>query len=138
MPTAPDIVLRREMVFVNGTSLNQVLSLNEVVVGTFYVDETGGTIYVWPPAGVNINNADVEVAVQPTVWTLQGQSNIVLRGLTFEYANTCRGNPAVVIAGAQSVSNVLLDTDNFVWNNAQGLAVSNPLTYFTVQNSIAN
>lgn len=137
-PVAPDIVLRREMVFVNGTHLTQVLSLNEVVAGTFYVDETHGTIYVWPPAGVNMSTADVEVATQPTLWTVQGQSNVVVRGLTFEYANTCRTNAAVVVSGAKTISNVLFDTDNFMWNNAQGLSVSSPLTDFTVQNSVAN
>jgi hypothetical protein len=138
MPTAPDIVRRREMVFVNGTALTQVLSLNEVVVGTFYVDESHGTIYVWPPAGVNINSADVEVATQPTLWTIQNQSNIVLRGLNFEYANSCINSAAVVAQGSNGISNVLFDSDNFVWNNGQGLSLPNPLTYFTVQNSTAN
>jgi hypothetical protein len=138
MPTAPDIVLRREMVFVNGTHLNQVLSLNEVVVGTFYVDETHSTIYIWPPAGMNINSADVEVAVLPTLWTVQNQSNIVVRGLTFEYANSCVDSPAVIAQGSDGFSNILFDSDNFMWNNGQGLSLPNPLTYFTVQNSIAN
>jgi len=138
MPTVPDIVLRREMVFVNGTALTEVLSLNEVVVGTFFVDQTNSTIYVWPPSGVNINDADVEVATQPTIWTVQNQSNIVVRGLTFEYANTCAESPAVVVEGGGTVSNILFDTDNFVWNNAEGLYLSDPLTYFTVQNSTAN
>ena len=137
-PTAPDIVLRREMVFVNGTHLTQVLSFNELGVGTFYVDEKGKTIYMWPPSGVNVGQADIEVATQPTLWTVQGQSNVVLRGLTFEYANSCRENAAVQVTGYQSVSNVLLDTDNFVWNNAQGLNISVPLTYYTLQNSVAN
>src|SRR5579859_1552444 len=94
-PPAPDIVLRREMVFVNGMPLTQVLSFNQLTVGTFYVNESNGTIYMWPPVGVNINAAAVEVAIQPSLMSLQGQSNVVVRGLTFEYANTCRENGAV-------------------------------------------
>ena len=137
-PAAPDIVLRREMVFVNGTQLTQVLSLNEVTVDTFYVDESAGTIYMWPPTGINVNTADVEVAVQPTVWSIQGQSNIVVRGLTFEYANTCRESGAVVVSGVNLISNILFDTDSFVWNNAQGLSLNPTFSYFTVQNSTAN
>ncbi|HEV2379914.1 MAG TPA: choice-of-anchor D domain-containing protein [Terriglobia bacterium] len=138
-PPAPDIALRREMVFVNGTPLTQVLSFNEMMVGTFYVDESGGTIYMWPPAGTKVSTADVEVSVLPTVWNIQGQSNIVVRGLTFQYANSCRENAAVTVYGpTQPISNILLDTDSFVWNNAQGLSLSATLSYYTVQNSVAD
>jgi hypothetical protein len=138
-PPAPDIVLRREMVFVNGTPLTQVLSYNEMMVGTFYVDESGGTIYMWPPAGTKVSTSDVEVSVLPTLWNIQGQSNIVVRGLTFEYANSCRENAAVTVFGpTQPISNILFDTDSFIWNNAQGLGLSGTLSYYTVQNSVAD
>ncbi|HEV3277052.1 MAG TPA: hypothetical protein VG860_09560 [Terriglobia bacterium] len=139
-PPWPDIVMRREMVFVGGSPLTQVLSLNEMAVSTFYVNETSGTIYIWPPAGVNVNTADIEVSVNPTLWTIEGFSNIVLRGLTFEYANSCRENGAVLVYGPSphSVSNVLFDTDNFLWNNAQGLNLEPSLTAVTVQKGLAN
>ncbi len=48
-PTGPpeqSIVLRREMIFVNGTQLTQVLSRAQVLPGTFFVDEAGATVYV--------------------------------------------------------------------------------------------
>jgi hypothetical protein len=138
-PPAPDIALRREMVFVNGLPLTQVLSLNEVAwPGTFYVNESGGTIYIWPPTGVNVNRADVEVSVLPVVWAIQGQSNIVVRGLSFEYANPCRENAAVTVSGFNETSNILFDSDSFLWNNAQGLAFNPSVSNFTVQNSVAN
>jgi hypothetical protein len=108
------------------------------MVGTFYVDESGGTIYMWPPAGTKVSTADVEVSVLPSVWNIEGQSNIVVRGLTFEYANSCRESAAVMAAGTNPVSNILFDTDNFVWNNAQGLSLNSTLSFFTVQNSNAN
>jgi hypothetical protein len=136
----PDIAMRQEMVFVNGQLLTQVLSLNEMTVSTFYVDVTGGKLYVWPPAGNSIYSSDVEVAVNPTVWTIEGFSNVVLRGLTFEYANSCREHSAVLVQGGTTdpVSNVLFDTDNFIWNNAQGLSLQPVLSDVTVQNSLAN
>src|ERR1051326_87124 len=137
-PPAPDIVLRKEMVYVNGTPLTQVLAYNEMTTGTFYVDESGGTIYMWPPAGTNVSKADVEVSVLPTLLNIQGQSNLVVRGLTFEYANTCRESGAVNVSGRNQVSNILFDADNFVWNNAQGLGLNPTFSNFTVQNSTAN
>lgn len=136
----PDIVMRREMVVVNGQLLTQVLSLNEMTTSTFYVDIAGGKLYVWPPAGSSINSSDVEVGVNPTIWTIQGFSNVVVRGLTFEYANSCRENGAVLLEGSTSgpVSNVLFDTDNFLWDNAQGLNVQPVVSDVTIQNSVAN
>jgi len=42
------------------------------------------------------------------------------------------------VAAAGSISNVLFDSDNFLWNNAQGLNFGPTQSYFTVQNSVAN
>ncbi len=39
-PFQQDIVLRREIVFVNGAPLTQVLSMNQMQQGSFYVDES--------------------------------------------------------------------------------------------------
>jgi hypothetical protein len=62
LPFEQNIVMRREMVLVNGTPMTQVLSLNEMIFpGSFYVDETKARVYVWPPAGTNMSTADVEV-----------------------------------------------------------------------------
>ena len=130
-----DIVMRQEMVAVNGTVLTQVMSLTQMLAGTFYVDESTDLIYVWPPSGTTMSTATVEAASTPTLFTIQNKSNIVVRGLTFQYANTCHAGAAVVIQG--SSSNILFDTDTFQWNNGQGIAIENPTTYFTVENSIS-
>ncbi|HYM78939.1 MAG TPA: hypothetical protein VE377_23400 [Candidatus Dormibacteraeota bacterium] len=134
-PYQQDIVMRQELVAVNGTVLTQVMSINAMTQGTFYVDEQGAQLYVWPASGINLNAATVEVAETPTLFTIQHKNNIVVRGLTFQYANTCHASAAVVVQG--SSSNILLDSDTFQWNNGQGLSVSNPTTYFTVENSTA-
>jgi hypothetical protein len=59
----------------------------------------------------------------------------VIRGLTFQYANSCHQNPAVTVGG--NATNILFDTDNFLWNNAMGLDLTS-VENFTVQNSIAD
>jgi len=140
-PPAPDIVERREMVFVNGFRLNQVLSLGEMMVGTFYVDEAGDKIYIWPQVGTNIYSADVEVSVTPQILMVDGASNFVLRGLTFEYGNACRDEASVFVnsvPGQPYANNFLLDRDSFLWNNAFGIEVGPTASNFTIQNSVAN
>ncbi len=141
-PYEPEIVLRREMMLVGGVAMTQVLSLTQMIYpGTFYVDETAGLVYVWPPTGTNMATADVEAATLPsllTVQSLNGQTfnGIVFRGLTFEYANPCHNASAVSVAG--TVTNALFDTDSFVWNNGHGLYLSNPITNSTVVNCTAS
>jgi hypothetical protein len=132
-PFQQDIMLRREMVAVNGTVLTQVLSLTQMVAGTFFVDQQGAQIYVWPPSGTNMGTATVEAASTGTLVTIQQKSNIVIRGITFQYANSCRSDAAVQVLGTSS--NILFDSDTFQWNNGQGLSISKPVTNFTVENS---
>lgn len=133
-PFEENIVLRREMIFVNGTPLTQVLSQSAMVVGTFYADEKGGTVYIWPPTGTNMATATVEVSTRPSLFMIEDMSNIVLRGLTFQDAGSCYVGEAV--GTTYGTTNVLFDTDNFYWNNGMGLFLAET-TYVTVQNSVA-
>jgi len=134
-PFQQDIMMRQEMVIVNGTALTQVLSMVQMVPGTFYVDQTGNRIYIWPSTSTDMTTATVEVASLPTLFTIQNKSNIVVRGLTFQYANTCHASAAFLVQG--SSSNILIDGETFQWNNGQGLALENPTTYFTVENTVS-
>jgi hypothetical protein len=131
--TPQNIVRRKEMVVVNGVSLAQVLALSSMQQGTFYVDETGGLIYVWPATGTDMSSATVEVATRSTLWSVKNASNIVTRGLVFQYSNSCHSAAAVEASGKSS--NLIFDSDTFQWNNGQGLKLSNPVTQVTVQNS---
>ena len=135
-PTEQDIILRREMIFVNRKPMTEVLSLNSMQPGTFFPDESNSTVYVWPPAGTNMSTATVEVATRDSLFVDAGQSNVVVRGLTFEYANSCHQSSAVSIVNA--AQNVLIDTDSFVWNNAVGFVANGSVKNFTVQNSVAS
>ena len=133
-PPVQDIVLRQEMIIVNGTPLTEVLALTSMQPGTFFPDEANATVYAWPPTGTNMSTATVEVATRPQLLNVQSQSYVVLRGLTFQYANSCGQGGAVGISHA---SNILIDNDSFLWNNATGLGLFYDEN-FTVQSSLAS
>jgi hypothetical protein len=129
------IVLRREMIFVNGKHLTQVLSFNEMAQGTFYVNEAKRTVYIWPVSGTNVGSATIEVAVRPQLFKASNDANVVIRGMNFQYANSCRSiQPAVVFNSSQ---NILLDSDRFNWNNGVGMRFDGS-TNVTAENSQAN
>jgi hypothetical protein len=134
-PYQQEIMMRQELLAVNGTLMTQVLTLGQMVQGTFYVDEAAAMIYVWPPAGTIMSTATIEAATSPVIFQIQNASNIVVRGLTFQYANSCRSRAAVQVRGTST--NILFDSDTFQWNNAQGLNITAPTTYYTVENSTA-
>jgi hypothetical protein len=133
-PLLQNINLRREMIFVNGTPLTQVLTLSQLALGTFFVDETNAIVYIYPPLKTNINTSTVEVATRSAPFTAYNKTDIVLRGMNFTEANSCRDNDAATFFGG---SNILIDTDTFNWNNSGALHL-NIITNFTVQNSFAN
>ncbi len=139
-PPVPPIVLRREMVFVNGTHLNQVLFSNELRPGTFWADSGANPqIYIWPPGGTNMGTADVEVSTSsrsPLLMT-NHTNNFVIRNLTFEYDNSCVESGSRVNNG----SNILIDTDQFLWSNSVGFGFyggTTPVENITVQNTKAD
>jgi len=134
-PFEQNIVLRREILVVNGKPLTQVLSLRSMLPGTFFVDDRNAKVYVYPAGGTNLSTATVEVATRPRVLQDDGESYVVFRGMTFEYANSCHGDIAVIVDS--NATNVVFDTDSFVWNNAMAMAF-NGARYFTVRNSVAN
>jgi hypothetical protein len=134
-PSQQEITMRQELVAVNGTVLTQVLSLTQMQQGTFYVDESANLLYLWPATGTDMGTATVEAGNSASLLSINHKSYIVVRGLTFQYANTCHASAAVAVSGAST--NILFDTDTFQWNNGQGLSISTPATYFTVENSVA-
>ena len=135
-PLEEPIVLRREMVLVNGANMTQVLALSSMVYpGTFFVDETSGLLYVWPPSGTNMYSGDVEVANQASTLTIQSANNVVVRGLNFTHASSCHGESSVNVNGS---NNVLLDTVNSSWNAGQGIAINYPSVGITYLNTTTN
>lgn len=135
-PAEQNIVRRQEMIFVNGTPLTQVLYQSELTTGTFYVNESSKTAYVWPPSGTTMSSATVEVSTRNSLLQIGEVKNWVIRGIDFQYARGCRNTDEAVVATMQA-SNILFDTDTFNWNNSEGLDLGD-VTDVTVQSSQAN
>ena len=134
-PYREDIVQRQELVAINGSVLTQVLLYSSLQRGSFYIDNADSLVYVWPATGTDMSTATVEAAVTPILWSILGSNNVVIRGLTFQYANSCHGSGAVIVSSAST--NILVDSDTFRWNNGVGFSIGYPATYFTVENSVA-
>ena len=116
------IVRRREMVVVNGRVLTQTTAPGAMQdrAGTFYVDDFGQTIYLHPPAGIDPDAATIEVATRPTLMRLGNAANVVLRGLTFEYASSPLQEAALAIDNS---NNIEIDRCAFIWNSWLGVTV---------------
>lgn len=111
------IVRRREMVFINGASLTQVLSNRDMKEGTFYVSEQSATISLMPPAGVEVESATIEVAIRSGLFTVAGGQNLTVRGLVFMHDNTPVDGTAVTFIDC---TNVTVEDCKFLWNNWAG------------------
>ena len=83
--TLQPILRRREMIFVNGKFLQQVLTKRELTEGSFFVSESEARVYIQPWAGTNMTTATIEVAIQPHLFQANGKRYIILRGLTFQH-----------------------------------------------------
>ncbi len=128
------IALHREMVFVNGAPLTQVLSSADLTAGTFYVDIAAQQLIIYPAAGTDMTSATVEAAMRPDTLDISGRTNTVIRGLTVRHGASCMNQKSLNIYGS---NNILLDTVTADWNNWGGMGI-NTTTNVTVQNSIAS
>jgi hypothetical protein len=128
------VVLRTEMIFVNGIPLTQVMSFSSLRAGTFYVDEGSNEISIWPSSSTDMNSALVEAAVRPQTLNMSGRTNVVFRGLVFQHAATCINKYGATINGS---TNILFDQIQANWNNWGGIGISSS-KQITVQNSAAS
>jgi chitodextrinase len=130
--TTPQIVGRREMVFVNGTSLKQVLSLTNLTNNSFFVDEAADKIYI--STGTNVTSAKVEVAIRPGLFVVNSRTNITIKGFVFQH-DTSWGDLSAV--RMDKVSNILIEDTDFLWNGWGGLRI-NAFDNVTVRRTVAN
>ncbi len=128
-PTA--VGRRREMVFVDGQLLRQVLSADALEPGTFFVDDgwpaeaDDGRLYLALPRGVRRGEATLDVSVRPArrngrrALVLSRLAAVVLRNLTVEhFAVAPRWDAAAEI---EDCTQVLIEDCTFRWNNTAGL-----------------
>lgn len=115
------LALRREVIFVDGKLVTQVLSREELKENTFYVSEESGSVYLWLPQGASIDKSAVEVGVRTPLIDIRGRKNVVVRGLTFQHDTA---GLAGGMGGASGCSDILVEDCLFTWNNQSGFGFS--------------
>jgi Right handed beta helix region len=85
-PPVPAGAVRREAVWVAGSRLKQVLALNALTPGSFFVDDAAKRISLKLEGNVNPNAGQTEVAVRGKLFYIWNVSNFTLRGLTFTHS----------------------------------------------------
>ncbi len=128
------IALHREMVFVNGAPLTQVLSAADMIAGTFYVNAASQQLLIHPAAGTDMTTAKVEVSTRAETMDIVGRNSLVLRGLTFRHGASCMNQKSLNIYNS---NNILLDGVAANANNWGGMGI-NGTQNVTVQNSSAS
>jgi hypothetical protein len=130
----PPIVMRNEMLFVNGTPLTQVISSSQLRPGTFYVNSSSDQVQVYPPSGTDMTTARLEISARRATLSMSGARDVVFRGLVFQHAASCMNDTGATVG---SSSEILLTNDQAKWNNWGGLGVDNS-TNVTVENTTAS
>lgn len=124
---AQPIVLRRELIVVDGEMLEQTLRFDDMRARerTFFVglSSAGGpetVAWIHLAASTRIDRVLVEAAARPSVFTATGVTNLVVRNLVFRHANTPLQDAAVVFSRCASV---LVEDCDMSANNWTGLGV---------------
>jgi parallel beta-helix repeat protein len=132
-PPVSELAARRELVFVNGRRLAQVLNTSDLREGSFQVDEAANKLTLKLRAGLNPNTALTEVATREQLVYIWNRSNITLRGLVFQHSankfpeaavsfqagdgeNFPRNCRNIRIADTQIINNGQLGLDNYCEN----------------------
>lgn len=129
----PDLVRRREAVFVDGQPLVQVNSAADLRPGTFTVNETAGQILMQPPAGV-VDPADhlIEIAKREHALRIRGLArSVAVRDLVFERAAAPFERHMAYITDA---TDVLIEGNTFRQSSWGGLGFSS-VTEVTVRDN---
>jgi hypothetical protein len=128
------IVRRREMVFINGAPLDQALSFSGLRANSFFISEDTRELFVYPPPGLNLPDARVEVAIRSELFLVTSINNVVLRGIVFQHDTTPLQGSAVQFSNSQGI---LIEDCEFFLNSWTGLGLNN-VSDVTVRRSLAN
>jgi hypothetical protein len=130
----PPIIMRNEVLFVNGNQMTQVMSPSELRAGTYYVNPSYDQVQLYPPSGTDMATAQVEISARRATLSVSGSRDVVFRGLVFQHAASCMNQTGATVG---SSSEILFTNDQANWNNWGGLGVNNS-TNVTVENTIAS
>jgi hypothetical protein len=128
-----DILRRFEMTYVNGSALRGVLTRAELsAAGTFYVDESSGSLYMRLPAGVGLAGSLVEVGTRLQPLIINGRNNVTLRNRAVMHNRGAIQDDAIHIVNLQN-----LTMDGFVvrWTAYAGVGATY-ITGLQIRNSL--
>lgn len=114
--------LRREMIFLDGKLLEQVLAPQDLREGSFFVSEEEGLVYLHLAAGTDIRRATIEVSTRDSILKVSRKKAISIKGLVFQHANTPVGGGAAVMVADSS--DIVIEDCQFIWNNWGGLILN--------------
>ena len=132
------ILLRREMVFIDGEPLRQVLTEEKLIPGRFWVDDANRRLVIYPKEGIDprqrlVEVADSEPGGRRSILDISDKPNVILRNLEFAHDNQRLHNTFAV----RGTSNLLIENCRFVHNNSGGLGL-NDAENVTIRNSQIN
>ena len=133
---ANPLIARREMVFVNGVPLLQVLSLDDMkdTENSFFVSEETDELFINIPSESDMALSAVEVAVRPTLLAIDLRENVSVIDITFLHSSSPLQASAVSISNSRDVEVI---GSRFIWNNGFGLGLSQD-SGVTIKESEAN
>jgi hypothetical protein len=111
---------RCEQVFVDGYALRQVLSLDRMERGSFYVDENAKLLYACSSDNARLPGEMVEASTRGIIWTNAGEKDkkndtaeyVKMRGLNFRYAADPAQQGAVIVAAHNTVEDCTFEDMN--------------------------
>ncbi len=119
-PDVPELAARRELVFVGGERLAQVLSKSDLRDGGFHIDEVANKITLKLRSGLNPNTTTTEVAVREQLFYIWNHNYITLRGLVFQHAASKFKEAAVAFQeGQDGACRNIRVIDTTIVNNGQ-------------------
>lgn len=117
------VVLRREMVFVDGELLVPHTSADAMRAepGSFWVDEDADALLAHLPEGTDPATSTVEVARRDTLLTVTDRRNVTVRGLVLQHAASAPEGKAMLVLRSRDV---VVEDVVLRWNSWMGLVVS--------------
>lgn len=136
-PSVDPLLLRRELVSVDGRLLRQALTRDQLTAaqtGSYLVDEAAGELLVKAPTGVDLTMSLVEVSTRQAALVANRRHNLTLRGLTFRHAAAPLQRGGVIVNASR---NLTVEDSLFTHNNWAGLQL-NQVDGAVVRRSRAN
>lgn len=115
-PAMSDVVRRREVLWINGVRLRQILTCSALTLEQYCVDEIADVILFRTARPIET----VEAAVRSQLISVSNVSNVTIRGLTFTGTASNYDSSAVIFTNS---SNILVEDSTFTEHNGGGLGI---------------